>query len=305
MTDLAIIIPSRDRPASLEDCLRTLTQQLTESTIDVLVVDDGSTLPLAPIVARFRAPRMTFRTLTVPSGGLNVARNLGVNSTDAPVVALLDDDTLVEPHWAEAVIDAFRSLDCAGLAGRILLEYEGPRPAWLSVDEHGYLSGFDRGADRVVLTDGSVPVGANCAVKREWFDRVNGFTAGLDRGGHAVLMSGGDTDFFRRIVAAGGAIAYSPLALVRHRIPASRLTMRYFLRRAFSQGMSDSLMEGRPRTAPEHARWWWHTIYAIARIPPIVAKNIMLRRGPLPPTAWIARCAGRLASLKYWAVTGR
>lgn len=297
--DLAVIIPTRDRPGLLVDCLSTLASQQTAAKLEVLVVDDGSLRPLAPAVAQFAAETVTFRTLRTPPGGLNVARNKGVDATQAPLVAFLDDDTLVSCGWADAVLAAFRSLTCAGLAGRILLHYESPRPSWLWVDEHGYLSGFDAGEKQVLLASDTVPTGANCAVTRDWFNRIGGFKTGLDRNANS-LLSGGDTDFFRRIVRAGGTIGYSPQACVRHRVPAERLTLRYFVKRGKSQGLSDALMEGRPTTALELASWWVRTLRRIARTPLVLAKNLLLRRGPLAPATWVAGCVGRLSALRYW-----
>ena len=230
--------------------------------------------------------------------GLNVGRNRGAEATSAEIVAFLDDDTLVAPEWADAVINAFRTLDCAGLAGRILLQYEAPRPSWLWVDEHGYLSGLDHGDRPHILPRGSVPVGANCAVRRDWFHRVDGFTVGLDREGGS-LISGGDTDFFRRIVLAGGTIGYEPRACVRHRVPPDRLTFRFFIQRGLSQGLTEALMEGKPTTLGETTRFWLVTLRQLARWPLILGKNLLLRRGLLAPTTWLARCAGRILVLRY------
>jgi GT2 family glycosyltransferase len=84
-------------------------------------------------------------------------------------------------------------------------------------------------------------VGANCAVRREDFDRVGGFRAGLDRIGGS-LVSNGDTDFFRRLRTSGGALRYEPAASVLHCVPPGRLTARYFARRQYSQGVSDELL---------------------------------------------------------------
>ena len=116
--DLAVVIPTRNRPALLADCLRTLAGQKTTASVEVVVVDDGSVDPLSPVVAEFSAQAITFRTLRTPSAGLSVARNRGVEATTADLIAFLDDDTLVAPGWCDGVVTAFREFGCAGLADR-------------------------------------------------------------------------------------------------------------------------------------------------------------------------------------------
>lgn len=299
MTELSVIIATRDRASLLADCLRTLASQKTTAQVEVLVVDDGSIEPLERVVGGFTAATICFSMLRVPPGGLSVARNRGVEASHGDVIAFLDDDTLVAPGWCDGVLGAFRSLGCAGLAGRILLEYEMPRPSWLWVDEHGYLSGLDLGETETLVSGGHVPTGANCAVRREWFDRLGGFRTTLGRDGGS-LLSGEDTEFFRRMVQSGGAIGYSPRACVRHRVPPRRLTMAFFVKRGVSQGLSDALMEGKPTTVSEWAAWWRMTAYHIGRIPLVFGKNVVLRRGMLAPATRCAHCVGWLSALKYW-----
>ena len=104
-----------------------------------------------------------------------------------------------------------------------------------------------------------------------------------------------------RIVLAGGPIAYSGEASVRHRVPAHRLTRRYFIKRGFSQGISDAFMEGRPTSLAAKLRWWRLTAHHVARAPLIFAKNLVLRRGMLTTLTWCALCAGRFRALAYSA----
>ena len=301
--DLSVVIPTRDRADVLTDCLATLSAQRTSAAVEVIVMDDGSEVPVAPIVERFGTERLQFRTVRLSGDGLNVARNRGVEAAGADIISFLDDDTLVAEGWADGVLRAFDSLGCAGVAGRILLQYEGKRPPWLRIDEHGYLSGVDRGEDVTLVEDSLVPTGANCAVRRDWFDRVGGFKEGLDRQGSS-LISGGDTEFFRRVVQAGGTIAYSGEASVRHRVPPHRLTRRYFIRRGFNQGISDALMEGKPTSFSAKVQWWRMTVHHVARAPLIFAKNLVLRRGMLTTLTWCALCAGRFRAMTYWLRRG-
>jgi glycosyltransferase involved in cell wall biosynthesis len=295
VTAVSAIIPTRDRPDLLRDCLGTLVaQEVLAGALEVVVVDDGSTVPLEPVVLEHAGARVPVRYARQDGQGLNPARNHGAAIGQGDVLAYLDDDTLVSPGWARAQIDAFEQWGCDGLAGRIELQLEGDEPPWLSPRLRTFLSELDLGPSPCWLED-RLPVGANCAVTRAAFDRVDGFRSGLDRQG-ASLVSNGDGEFFRRVKRQGGRLAYWPAAHVRHRVPPERLTVEWFLRRARAQGVSDGLLDPPAgglvtwgRRAREAAR--------AARLGPIVAKGLLTGTGTTSAQVWLAYCRGRSATV--------
>src|SRR5579859_3827060 len=236
---LSAIVPTHDRPEALRACLETLrAQEIASDRFEIVVVDDGSTSDIAAVVASVAGGSM--RCERQPLGGLNAARNRGAAAATGDVLAFLDDDTLVSPNWAAAMLATFELPECAAVGGRVELALAGPAPPWLAVRRY-YLAEYDLGPAAHWLEGDPVPVGANCAVRRDAFERLGGFRTGLDRVGRS-LVSNGDTEFFRRLRATGGRIRYEPAAHVRHCVPAERLTVEFFLRRHYSQGVSDELM---------------------------------------------------------------
>ena len=89
-----VVIPTRDRPAQLERCLRSLGED-----VEVLVVDDGSRerAAVAAACARHRA-RLIVRERP---GGPAAARNASLSELNAEVVAFLDDDCVAPAEWLE------------------------------------------------------------------------------------------------------------------------------------------------------------------------------------------------------------
>src|SRR5205823_5503523 len=148
---------------------------------EVVVVDDGSDTDMSILVAEVAdVGALAMHCERQPATGLNGARNRGATVSSSDVLAFLDDDTLVSPGWARALMTAFDSHPCAGVGGRVELKLAGPEPAWLP-SRRNYLAEYDLGPEPVWLDREPVPVGANCAVRRSEFERIGGFRVGLDR----------------------------------------------------------------------------------------------------------------------------
>lgn len=300
---LSAIVPTHNRPTALRQCLETLqAQHVTPEAFDVVVVDDGSPAEAGideMVVDVSRSGPIEMRCQNVSHAGLNAARNHGASITDGDVLAFLDDDTLVSPGWASALLETFTAQDCAAVGGKVELQLAGPAPDWLATRRY-YLAEYDLGPEPRWLTgeliDGrdSFPVGANCAVRRSDFDALGGFITGLDRIGQS-LISNGDTEFFRRLHADGRTLRYEPRASVLHCVPADRLTVRFFARRHYAQGYSDQLLlrlDGEPQD------WSVRTNHArrIGRGAKRLGKDVLRGRGTVEGRFEIDYWAGRLAA---------
>lgn len=284
MTSLSVIIATRDRPDMLGDCLGSLAGQ-TIDDFEVLVVDDGSHADLRPAVRDAASHGLSVAYVRQDPSGLSAARNHGTAAAEGDALAYLDDDALADPGWARAMVEAFDDEGCDAVAGRIELHYEGPAPRWLSPGLRSLLGELDLGASPCWIDDGAVPNGGNSAVSRAAFERAGGFPTDLGRQ-RGTLLSNEEVAFFGRVLDHGGRIRYRPDALMRHRIPPSRLTADYFRRRAFAQGVSDVRLEERPQPAAREA-------WRVARTVPILLRGLARDRSSVGSRAWLDYCRGR------------
>ena len=104
--DASVVIPTRNRPLALARCLRALSEQRTDRSFEVIVVDDGSSPPT-------QAPELELlpRARVIRSGGVGpaAARNRGLHAAQGSFILFTDDDTAPSPHWvgsACAFLDA-------------------------------------------------------------------------------------------------------------------------------------------------------------------------------------------------------
>jgi glycosyltransferase involved in cell wall biosynthesis len=277
--ELTVVIPSRDRPELLRDCLAGLRAQ--PRRLQVLVVDDGSRVSLADVAS---AGGAVF--LRQPPLGLGAARNRGLESARSEIVAFLDDDVLVSPGWSAAILEAIEA-GADGVGGRVELAPASPPPRWVTPALRGYLSEYELGTTaRWLVPEDPVPVGANCAVRRNRCLELGAFRTDLDRNGN--LLSNGDTELFRRFRAAGARLRYAPGAVVRHRIGPERLTVEYFRARAFAQGRSDARIHDGGGAVRRWAR--------PARTPLLLAQSLRRGQGPVPALLFLEYCRGSLSA---------
>lgn len=120
----SVIIPTYERPAFLAEAIDSVLGQ-TVQDFEVLVVDDGSSVPVAvPDDPRVRLIRRELR------GGAAVARNTGLAHAQGRFVCFLDDDDLYAPDRLAVVVEHLdrvplvitwtRFLDGSPSPGRIL-----------------------------------------------------------------------------------------------------------------------------------------------------------------------------------------
>ncbi len=193
----------------------------------------------APSFARVRKMVDSLKNAKIvedPGTGLSLARNLGVHHSTGDLVAFVDDTAIAEPGWLEAVTRAFEANGCDALGGEIAPEWEGELPRWF--DPLFEVSiGAKRAMARGLMAFPETPFGANMAFRREVFTTYGMFDTRLGRVPGSQL-SNEEVELCYRIYAGGGTIFFEPSARVRHRVPRSRVNLRYARRRAYWQGVS-------------------------------------------------------------------
>jgi glycosyltransferase involved in cell wall biosynthesis len=101
---LTVVVCTFNRSELLPACLDGLIAQTIFDTIQVIVVDDGSTQDITSVVADYD---VEFVELGV-NRGLSYARNAGIARARASIIAFTDDDIIVPPNWCELLLGAWK-----------------------------------------------------------------------------------------------------------------------------------------------------------------------------------------------------
>lgn len=97
----SIIIPVYNRPSELEELLESLTRQ-TYRHFEVIVIEDGSSITSREVIKANEA-LLDIRYIEIENIGQGFARNLGFNSAKGDYFIIFDSDTILPPHYLEAV----------------------------------------------------------------------------------------------------------------------------------------------------------------------------------------------------------
>lgn len=210
-----VAVCTRERPELLAACIEGLVAA-NLACLEILIVDNcPKTERTAQVVSRFP----TVRYVREDRPGLNSARNCAFREARGEVVAFVDDDAVIDPDWLARLLPPFSDPEVLAVTGLTL-----PLELRTAPQQHfERLSGFSRRGFRRrtfswpahhPLSTGMVGAGVNMAIRRSALARLGGFDPALDAG--TPTRSGGDHEYFSRILRAGYKIVYEPRAVNRH-----------------------------------------------------------------------------------------
>jgi GT2 family glycosyltransferase len=215
---LSIVIPNWNGARFLPVCLEALRQQ-THPALEVLIVDNASSDGSQDLIQR-EYPWV--KLIELPTNtGFTGACNTGMRAATGEIVALLNNDTEVDPGWAAAVVDAFaRHPEVGSVASKMLLfekrDHIHTTGDFFTTDGRGGNRGvwqkdegqFDR--EEYVFS----ACGGSSAYRRVMLDQIGL----LD---DDFFFSGEDVDLGWRVNLSGWRCLYTPAAIVYHHLSAT------------------------------------------------------------------------------------
>lgn len=210
-----IAICTRNRTPDLKLCLDAL-MNLPDRGQEILVVDNNpSTDNTKELVMQYPAVRYVLEERK----GLNIARNRALAEASNDIVVFTDDDAIVDDRWLDKVVRNFDNPLVMCVTG-MTMPYELETKAQEEFENYSPFSkGFYKKRFSLTrsnpLATGNVGAGANMAIRKSLIQHTGWFDEALDAG--TVTQSGGDHEFFSRVLLAGYQIIYDPEALSWHK----------------------------------------------------------------------------------------
>ena len=221
----AAVVVNFEAGPLLEACVRSLLADNSAGAVELVVVDNGSR---DDSIAALVAAHPGVRVVNAPGNvGYARAANLGTAATKAPIVAVLNPDTAVEPGTAGALVARLRRESRLAACGPRLRNLDGSDypsartlPSIPVAIGHGVLGLW---WPRNPFTIRYQQLDADPALPR-LVDWVSGAAIWLRRGAlddvggwdERYFMYLEDTDLCWRLRRAGWEVAYEPAGIVVH-----------------------------------------------------------------------------------------
>ncbi|MFC1680992.1 glycosyltransferase family 2 protein [Pseudomonadota bacterium] len=223
-----IVIPFRDRPRLLRQCLESILETTENTDYDVLGVSNCSqSSDTYGVMEEFssRGDRIRFVEHNVPFN-FSALVNRGVELAAGDYIVLMNNDiTVAEGGWLDAMLE-YGQLDDVGVVGAKLLYPNGTvQHAGLSVQQSEHVGHMHKNypgespgyMNRLICSQAvSAVTAALCLFSKDLHRMLNGFDE--DRLGVAY----NDVDFCLRAQALGRRNIFTPFALAYHHESLSR-----------------------------------------------------------------------------------
>ncbi len=231
--EVSVVIPTYNRSVLLRDAVSSVLGQDSDSTYEIIVVDNNSEDDTPALVrCLMESHPGKVRYIFEPQQGNAHARNRGIENASGAIIAFIDDDVTVESNWLASLktaLDARNDLSFVG--GRVLPKWNVEPPCWLTPEHWSPLALLDYGPDELII-GGTRPRGlltANIAFRRNVFAEVGTFSAHLQRVKDAI-GSMEDTEFLLRVCRSGRQGMYIPQMIARAPVEVERLSKNYHRR---------------------------------------------------------------------------
>lgn len=228
---ISICILTCNRPDGLTDLLSGLTAitftHCHSPELEVVVIDNYVTGNAYNICTAFiPLLHMPLIFITEQRRGISFARNRAIEavSDDTDFIAFLDDDEIPEPNWLDELLYTSKMYNADIVNGVIVPSFTSPFPKWI---EKGGFFYRDRPPTGQVIFEART---GNSLIRRDLFHKLGNFD-------HRFALTGGeDTHFSMRAFLAGYKIVASNESIVYESIPASRMSTKWLLLRAYRTG---------------------------------------------------------------------
>ena len=220
----SVIIPVYNRPDEVDELLKSLTtQHFTD--FEVIVVEDGSSVPCKEIVDRY-TDKLDIKYFFKSNSGPGQSRNYGAERSEGEYLIILDSDVILPEGYFDAVEKelAASPADAFGGPDRAHDSFTDIQKAINYSMTSFFTTGGIRGGKKKM--DKFYPRSFNMGVRRAVYEALGGFSK---------MRFGEDIDFSIRIFKGGYVCRLFPEAWVWHK---RRTDLKKFFKQVHNSGIA-------------------------------------------------------------------
>jgi glycosyltransferase involved in cell wall biosynthesis len=245
----SIIVPVFNRPDEVEELLESITLQTFKEDFEVVIVEDGSTIPAKTIVEKY-TDKLNISYYFKTNSGPGDSRNYGMKRAQGNYFLIFDSDCILPPQYLTEVSKALKTnyVDCFGGPDAAHDSFTTIQKA-ISYAMTAFLTtGGIRGGKKAV--NKFQPRSFNMGISKEVFEKTKGF---------GQIHPGEDPDLTIRIWKAGYETVLIPEAYVYHK---RRISWEKFHTQVRKFGMVRPILNlWHPKTAK--LTYWFPTLFCI------------------------------------------
>ncbi|MBQ8224034.1 MAG: glycosyltransferase [Bacteroides sp.] len=231
----SLIIPVYNRPDEVDELLQSLCGQKFRD-FEVVVVEDGSSLPCLEVVEKY-GQLLDIHYYNKPNSGPGQTRNYGAARSRGEYLIILDSDCILPSGYLQAVEAELerQPADAFGGPDRAHHSFTPVQKAINYSMTSFFTTGGIRGGKKKM--DKFYPRSFNMGIRREVYEQLGGFSK---------MRFGEDIDFSIRIFQAGYSCRLFPEAWVYHK---RRTDFRKFFKQVHNSGIARiNLYKKHPRS---------------------------------------------------------
>lgn len=266
---LSVVVVNWNSREDLAECLLSLREQ-THRDLEVIVVDNGSHDGSADLVAE-RFPEVVLLRET-ENLGFAEGCNRGIARSTGEWVAMLNNDTVADPDWARALVEAAEEAPprCGMLQSLMLYRHRDGTVNSTGIELTRTGGGRDRDEGKRLPTSAEIeeifcPTAGAAAYRRTMLEEIRLSTGYFDKG-HFMYFE--DMDLGWRARLAGWSALYVPASMVQHTWHGSSkrhgrswlvvISRTNRIRTLLKNASWPFLLRTSPKTAYEMAELLWH-----------------------------------------------
>ncbi|MBI2134863.1 glycosyltransferase [Candidatus Woesearchaeota archaeon] len=224
---ISVIIPTYNRIKKLERCINSiLSQRYAKKMYEIIIIDDGGSDGTKIFAGNLIKKYDNIKIITNKSNkGPAYSRNIGIKNARGDIIALTDDDCVVNKDWLKQIdFSHKKNSNEFAIGGRIL----GSNPDTIFHKFRDFVTEYTLKRSLIKKNNYNYMPTCNISYKKDVFKKIGYFDESFK------LASGEDVDINLRLLKIGKSVYLDKKILVYHDYP---MSVKGLIKKSYSYGL--------------------------------------------------------------------